>query len=253
MSNADKEQRIKRFQREFDATDTLTKHMVVVQQKYNGKLKLRGDLAEKDLDLAVAAMFVKAEKSYEAIFELCARGFGEDATTLLRSNVNLMINLGYILEEDSVNRASAFVAHGHSEQAKYVRLANKDLPDNLKELNWDNIEKLAPEWRKINIETKAEKARQKYHYNVGYRFYSSVEHSDAWSVSRYVTDWDAVGPKIAGGPSDILVDIVLPHNVWIMSNIFLQFCAHFEISEPEIEKDLDRNWHTLFGGSKDAS
>jgi len=169
MIGNDKDARIKRFQREFDANDTLTKHMVAVMRNHSGKLKLRGTIAEKDLDLAVAAMFSKAEKTYEAILELCARGFGEDATTLLRGNVNLMINLYYILADDSVSRGSAFIAHGHSEQAKYLRLAHRELPEDLTRLDWEKIEKLAAEWRAVTIETKAEKAKQGYHYNVGYQ------------------------------------------------------------------------------------
>lgn len=246
MFGNEKDARIKKFQREFDANDTLTKHIVAIMRNHSGKLKLRGTIAEKDLDLAVAVMFSKAEKTYEAILELCARGFGEDATTLLRGNVNLMINLYYVLAEDSVNRASAFIAHGHSEQAKYLRLAHRELPEDLKRLDWGKIEKLAAQWRAVTIETKAEKAKQQYHYNVGYRFYSSIEHSDAWALSRYVTSWDEVGPKIGGEPSDTLVDIALPHNFWVMANVFLKFCAHFKLEVPEIEKELDDYWQQLF-------
>lgn len=68
MPSVDKAERIKRFQREFDANDTLTKSILPILEKYRDKVTLRGDIAEKDLDLAVSAMFVKAEKTFEAIF-----------------------------------------------------------------------------------------------------------------------------------------------------------------------------------------
>ncbi|OGQ62351.1 MAG: hypothetical protein A2W73_04940 [Deltaproteobacteria bacterium RIFCSPLOWO2_12_55_13] len=250
MPNVDKAERIKRFQREFDANDTLTKSILTVLEKYRDKLRLRGDVADKDLDLAVSAMFVKAEKTFEAILELCCRGFGEDALTLLRSNINLMINFYYILAEDSVARASAFIAHGHCKQKKYVQNGGRAMPKDLEQLDWEKIQKLAAEWEKVSIKTKAEKAKQLYHYNVGYKFYSSIEHSDSWAISRYVETWDEKGPKLRGGPSDTLVDIALPHNFWVMSNIFLGFCSHFKIEQPSVMRELDDNWQALFGDSK---
>jgi hypothetical protein len=246
VPNVDKAERIKRFQREFDANDTVTKSITTVLEKYRDKLRLRGDVAEKDLDLAVSAMFVKGEKTFEAILELCCRGFGEDALTLLRSNINLMINLYYILAEDTAARATAFVAHGHCEQKKYLEIGDRAMPKEMEQLDWEKIEKFAAEWKNVSIRTKAEKAKQLYHYNFGYRFYSSIEHSDGWAIFRYVETWDEKGPKLRGEPSDILVDIALPHNFWVMSNIFLGFCSHFKIDEPAIMRELDDKWQTLF-------
>ena len=37
----------------------------------------------------------KAMKNFQAITRLCVLGFGEDAAVLLRSNVNLLVNLVY--------------------------------------------------------------------------------------------------------------------------------------------------------------
>jgi hypothetical protein len=224
--------------------------MTTVLEKYRDIIRLRGDVAEKDLDLAVSAMFVKAEKTFEAVLELCCCGFGEDALTLLRSNINLMINFYYILAEDSVARASAFIAHGHYEQKKYLQSSEGAMPKDMEQLNWEKIDKYAAEWKNVSIKTKAKKANQLYHYNIGYRFYSSIEHSDGWALSRYIETWDEKGPKLRGEPSDTLIDIALPHNFWVMSNIFLGFCSHFKIEEPAVMRELDDNWQPLFSESK---
>jgi hypothetical protein len=123
------------------------------------------------------------------------------------------------------------------------------MPKEIEQLDWEKIETFAADWKNVSIKTKAEKAKQLYHYNLGYRFYSSIEHSDGWAISHYVETWDEKGLKLRGEPSDTLVNIALPHNFWVMSNIFLGLCSHFKIEEPAVMRELDDNWQALFGES----
>src|SRR5207245_9614338 len=170
-------------------------------------IKVRETQPERDLDLLVAAMHGKAGKTYQAILELCLSGFGEDALVLLRSNINLMINLIYVLSEDSAKRVGDLVAYSHKEQEKYLRLAHGRRPEWMERHDWDKIDRYADAWER-NIAKKAESCKQLFHYNVGYRFYSSIEHSDAWSLSSLI-DENETQVRIASEPSDKYVSIAL--------------------------------------------
>lgn len=238
-----------KFRKEFEASNVLIDCMNEIIDKYKGRLKLKGNLAQQDLDLLVAAMFAKAGKTFQAILKLSSLGFGEDALILLRSNINLMVNLGYILAQDSVERAGDLIASSHKEQVKYLAIAHQAKPKWVRKLKWDRINKGARRWKNASIERKAEEAKQSYHYDVGYRFYSSLEHSDAWALSRYVVDWNEIGPKISSAPSNAFVGIALVHNFWVTANIFLAFCSHYSIQESQIVDKLDENWKKLGGQS----
>ncbi len=234
-----------RFPKELKACNILIDCMNEVIDKYRGKIKTRGNLAEKDLDLLVSTMYGKGAKTFQAIIKLCCLGFGEDSLILLRANVNLVINLYYILSDNSVARAGDFIAYSHREQKRYLQEAHEVEPDWMKKLKWDEIDERAIRWGKVNIAERAKKAQQYYHYKTGYRFYSSFEHSDAQALSRYVVESNETGRKIGIVPSDEYVSIALIHNFWIMANIFLRFCSHHSIEEKDIETRLDENWKKL--------
>ena len=241
---ADIEARKTRFLCELKANNLLIDCMNEVLDKSEPAIKLKENQPECDLDLLVASMYGKAWKTYQAILQLCCSGFGEDALILLRSNVNLMINLGYILIDDSVKRAGDLIAFSHVEQEKYLRMAHDVRPPWVEKLDWDEINKRAERWRKLKIAMKADKSNQLFHYDVGYRFYSSIEHSDAWALSSYILD-DETSVKIGSEPSDKYVGIGLTHNFGVMADIFLAFCSHFKIPYEETKAKLTEEWRSL--------
>ena len=169
MHNSDSEERKGRFLRELRAYDLLLSKVNEVLDR-TAEIKVRDTQPERDLDLLVAAMHGKAGKTYQAVLELCMLGFGEDALVLLRSNINLMINLLYILSEDSAKRAGDLIAYSHKQQEKYVRVTHGHRPEWMERLDWETINKYADAWED-NIAVKAEKCKQLFHYDVGYRFY----------------------------------------------------------------------------------
>jgi Family of unknown function (DUF5677) len=239
----DSEARKSRFLPELKAYDLLLGKMNEVLDRSEEAIKIRETQPERDLDLLVATMHGKAGKTYQAILELCLSGFGEDALVLLRSNINLMINLLYILSEDSAKRAGDLVAYSHKEQEKYLRLAHGRRPEWMEKLDWDKINRYADAWEH-NIATKAESCKQSFHYNVGYRFYSRIEHSDAWSLSNLI-DENETQIRIASELSDKYVSIALVHSFAIMANIFLAFCSHFKIPYENIEATVRKEWNNL--------
>src|SRR6266446_2840578 len=114
----DMEARFRRFQNVFQLQChlwDLVNHLLEYAE-----LKLRsGD--ERDLSLLVGASFGKVLKTFYGINDLCLSGWGEDALILLRSNVNLLINLGYILgDTEPVECAADFIAFSYAARVKYL-------------------------------------------------------------------------------------------------------------------------------------
>jgi hypothetical protein len=241
---ADVEARKARFLPELKAHNLLIDSMNEILDSTGHSIKVRSTQPERDLDLLVAAMHGKAGKTYQAILQLCWSGFGEDALVLLRSNINLMINLLYILADDSVKRAGDLIAYSHREQVKYLRLAHNRTPEWAEKLNWDEINRRAEEWKKMDIASKAQNCKQWFHYDVGYRFYSSIEHADAWALSSLILE-DETEVKISSEPSDNCISIALIHNFGVMADIFLAFCSHFEIPYIETKTKLTQEWSNL--------
>src|SRR4030095_11521816 len=141
---------------------------------------------------------------------LPVRIWGGCSRSSSKQYINLMINLLYMLSEDSAKRAGDLVAYSHKEQEKYLRLAHGRRPEWMEKLDWDKINRYADAWEH-NIATKAESCKQSFHYNVGYRFYSRIEHSDAWSLSNLI-DENETQIRIASELSDKYVSIALVHS-----------------------------------------
>lgn len=246
-------QRLKRFPGEYRAIEILIDSLNHIIQNHQEKRKLRTREPESDLDLVVATSFGKAGKTFQAINTLCAFGFGEDALILLRANINLMINLCYVLADDSLNRCADFIAYSHTEHAKYLKTAHDTVPAWYDTLDWDEIKRRAARWKSVRIKERAKRGIQRYHYEVGYAFYSSMDHSDASSLSRYIAPSDERGLKIDLGPADKYVGIALHHNFWVMANILFFFCSHFDIVDPELFTRIDKEWVKLAQGGQSGS
>jgi Family of unknown function (DUF5677) len=89
------------------------------------EIRLHDGDRQGDLSLIVSASLAKAMKTFAAVRDLCYLGWGEDALVLVRSNVNLLINLGYILgDSEPVERAQDFIAFSYLERVRYLRTAH---------------------------------------------------------------------------------------------------------------------------------
>ncbi len=235
----DQDARKQRFPKELRATNALIDCMNRMVTENEGKIKTRDEVKENDLDQLVASMYGKATKTFMATLELSFLGFGEDALILLRSNINLMINLAFILKEDPVRRAGDFIAYSHLEQRKYLDLHGGNKPEWVAKVDWSECEQRAKEWLKTNIRERAEEAKESFHYDAGYRFYSSIEHSDAWSLSSYLEGKGSGTLHVNSMPSDQHVSLALEHNFTVMATILSKMCEHFSIDFSSYGSELD--------------
>jgi hypothetical protein len=101
--------------------------------------------------------FRKAWKTLQSMFLLCTNGFGEDATILLRSLLELSINLQYIADDEE-RRAVLFCEYSHVEKndfEKILRSFANDHPDDtiiatiLKSKTKEQSDEKAYEYRKV--------------------------------------------------------------------------------------------------------
>ena len=122
-------------------------------------------------------------------------------------------------------------------------------PEWVGKTDWSECEKRAKEWFKTNIRERAEEAKESFHYDTGYRFYSSIEHSDAWSLSSYLDGEGSGTLHVNSTPSDKYVSLALEHNFAVMATILYKVCKHFSIDYSSYESQLD-SAHKLFHASE---
>lgn len=232
----DAEARYKRFEKLFKVQARLWELANTLLDRH--ELKLR-DGKERPLSVVVGASLGKAMKTFFGINDLCLAGWGEDALILLRSNVNLLINLGYILSDSEPNeRAADFIASSYLDRVDYLKTAH-----GVEGLTWkpgmsdEELKLRAKRWRGLSIKKRAAKVAQ-FQYTTGYAFYSSIEHSDAMALGGYIAEWDEIGPRINAGPSDDELEIALGHSVMVMAEVLTLCCAHFKVESPEVFKEV---------------
>ena len=236
--------RYRRFERLFQAQDSLGDVINEIFDTQTDKLQVR-EGQEEDLSLLVIAALGKGMKTSQAVTRLCLLGYGEDALILIRSNMNPLINIAYILAENPTERVKDFLAFSYQERIKYLRLAY-----GVQEPPWPppvspaEVEQRAKAWRDIPLAQKADMGFQ-WHYTQGYRLYSSLEHSDAWGLNEYIQDWDEVGPQIGSEESDKHIDLALVHNYGMLADLLLIVCKFFDIDQAELFERVRKVWSDL--------
>jgi hypothetical protein len=228
---ADAAARLKRFATLFRAQERiydLTNDLL-------GRNTIRLRDGQEDLSLLVGASLALALKTFSAVRDLSFLGWGEDALVLVRSNVNLLINLGYILNDPNpLERADDFIAYSYLERVKYQQTAHgiamspwtpRDDPA--------TMQMRAKRWKDVSIRDRTEGVPE-FHYTKGYTLYSSFEHSDAIALNGYIAAWDSVGPRVNAAPSDDCVTIALGHNVMVLADVISLFALHFGLTEKDV-------------------
>jgi len=160
---------------------------------------------------------------------------------LLRSNVNLLVNLAYIVSDQNPNeRAKEFVADSWIRYTKFMKGAfdhEVNPADSPIPLPHEELEALSERWCKVNIADRAKKLPE-HHYKTGYKFYSGIEHSDALALFGYIADWNEIGPRIESGPSDSHLEVVLMHSAEVMATILDYVCRYWGIDRPDVFREL---------------
>ena len=199
-------------------------------------------------------MSANSLKTFAAVCRLCVLGFGEDAQVLLRANINLLINLKYILDDPNpILRANELLASTHRNRQTFFRLGygktDMPVPPPVAE---DQLTEFADAWARTSLETKAERAGLKdFYYTKGYRYFSSMEHSEAFALNEYLEEWGEVGPRLRG-ESDNGVSMALLWNYSIAEDIFFQFCRYYRIEREDIRNAVQERLKQLCKADSEA-
>lgn len=180
---------------------------IVEEIEDRNKEKFNIDL-QRPSTLAVTFFFAKAWKTYNAVLILAEKRYGEDAMILARSLTSLCIDLAYICQEDSEERARDWQAVGKLTRKRLAKEFNTAPPDEAT-TDWDEIKIRAKRWKKPgSIESRARASGLLNFYKIAYRRGSSFEHSDSWSSLSYLERNEA-GLDVRTEPSGALVSEAL--------------------------------------------
>jgi hypothetical protein len=146
-----------KFQRLFQGQNTLGDIINKILDEHANRFQVHKD-EERDLSLLVPAAIGKGIKTFQAIARLCLLGYGEDALILLRSNINVLINIAYILADPHpTERVKDFLAFSYMERVKYLRLAHGvETPPWDPPVAPDELKPRAETWGKVRLEQKAQ-------------------------------------------------------------------------------------------------
>jgi hypothetical protein len=237
-------ERYGRFRALFDATTRLGEILNAFLDQHEDIMEFRRDDSKRHLSLIVVTSFGKALKTFQAIERLSVFGYGEDALLLVRANVNLLINLNYVLSaSDPTERVKDFIAYSYSERARAVKEAYGETlwKLDLDGMSDEEIKKRTVQWRKEGIADRAKDAPP-FHYLKGYKFYSSFEHSDALALDAYATVHKDGHILIEAGQRDEYVGLALVHSWSVMAEVFVTVCRHFKIEIADTKRELEETW-----------
>jgi hypothetical protein len=231
--------RFVRFRPLFDAVAFALDKMHTAFEEHGDVIKV-GQGPERNLSLLVPLFVLgKGRKTCSAARHLCWLGYGEDAAILVRANLNLLINLGYIAgDSDPVRRADEFLAYSYAEREKFFRLGYGEKMPIGPPVPADQLAAYVKAWKDASIETKAQQAGLRtFHYARGYRYFSSLEHSDAFALNTLLGDWNEVGPVIRG-EDDQGVDLALFIDFLVACDLTLAMLQFYRIDHTNLASEF---------------
>lgn len=116
-----------------------------------------------DKELFTGFCLGKAYKTHGSVLLLCRQGYGQDAAILVRSLIDLLITLLYILNDPSNERISRYFSYDWILCKKMFEYA-KTKPHLLKALEVNDVNPLPDKLTTKEIEEHARLAQEKYHY-----------------------------------------------------------------------------------------
>jgi len=205
--------------------------------------------------LIALLILVKNRKHFRAVQELCSLGYGEEASILVRSMTNALIDLAYINCNGKIELSRRFILYDWV--IKKRKISNMDIIDKARapkplsreELKrWEDrkkevyaeVEKFNKkfnvknknDWSGYTIRTKAEKAGKNIEllYHTIYAYNSNIEHGNVDALDKYIKTTDYNEINLLCEASDKYVKRNLSDSFNIFSNIVKIFCKAFRLN-----------------------
>jgi hypothetical protein len=223
----------KKFAKEFSAYEGLVE---LTNELMDRNPERAIENSERPATGAVGRLFAKGLKTVLAIHLLAREGFGEDAVDLGRTLTNLCIDMAYICEGDSDNRARQWSEVGKYERLKMERGFWGALPDD-QESEYRSLRERTGEWTRLGIQGRADRGGTRGIYETSYRHSSSVAHSDSWSTRGFLK---SVGDELEAqsGPSDASVDDALLIGATAMAMIVVTWAKFFGMDISDYDRAM---------------
>lgn len=212
-------------------------------------------------DAIVSFSLGKAFKTQGAILTLCESGYGEDATILVRTLFEIMVNIAYIRLDNTDERAYRYLAYDWVLRKKMFDYASnkpeivekfnerKDIVD-VKAIIKEVIEqeKIVQDkykyhhnrWSNDDIARMAELAGRSDAYNTVYRLECQFSHSLVRALNDYTKDSSEGGIVFNVGVTKNWVEENLVATFDFLSNIFENFNRQFNISNDKFKTLVDQ-------------
>lgn len=203
----------------------------------------------------------KAFKTQGAILNLCEEGYGEDATVLVRTLFEIMINNLFILKDKSEETAYRYLNYDWVLRKKMFDYAKSkpEIVSNMNERNGkveaDRIIKEIEEqyksvqekykykgnrWSSQNIADMAEDVGRGDAYKTIYRLQCQFSHTLIRVMNDYAKENVGGGLLFSVGISENWVEQNLVATFDFLSNIYTSFCDHFDLEKEQLKQLVDR-------------
>lgn len=202
-------------------------------------------------DAIVSFSLGKAFKTQGAILTLCESGYGEDATTLVRTLFEIMVNIAYIRLDNTDERAYRYLAYDWILRKKMFDYASNK-PEIVKKYNERkssiDVEGIIKEvidqekivqnkykyhhnrWSNDDLARMAELVGRSDAYNTVYRLECQFSHSLVRAMNDYAKDSNGKGIVFNVGVTKNWVEENLVATFDFLSNIFENFNHQFNLS-----------------------
>ena len=240
-----------------EATDTLYK-------KYQDLFDFSKDTVEKGLDIVagqnaentdkqvILFHFVRASYLLEAINKLCLEGFATEAMVILRSLLNLYINIKWLTSGDSKQRFERFCDFEAVSKKLAIDNAIKfgqideEFKDDDFTVHDDDFKRVKEKynlkslrdfynWSGKSIYQMAKDADLENEYKIIYGRLSSIEHTGPYSVREYLDDSENGKTIIRKGARDKNVDLVILTALGYYFKVKVILHNAFDIDWPDSE------------------
>lgn len=203
----------------------------------------------------------KAFKTHGAILNLCEEGYGEDATVLVRTLFEIMINNLFILNDKSDDTAYRYLNYDWVLRKKMFDYA-KSKPELVENMNnrkgkieSDRIIKEIEEqykvvqekykykdnnWSTQNIATMAESVGRGDAYKTIYRLQCQFSHSLVRVMNDYAKEDINGGLLFNVGISENWIEQNLVATFDFLSNIYTLFCDHYGLDKEPLKLLVDK-------------
>lgn len=217
----------------------------------------------------IASIIGKAIKTHSAILMLCINGYGEDASVLTRSLFEMLLDVKYILKENTEERLSRYWDHNWKIKELYLQALSKHFGNagyDEAQVNEDEREKIIGEaarvkqknnykgngWSDKNRREMAKDVGMLADYDITYKMMSGLTHTDSLGLDSYASLDKNGNPFINMEPSDKYVNETLVSAFEYFFNLVDKWNELLELAMDDDIKKFADEYSTFMKATKSS-